>query len=898
MKKILSFFLVLCMLITSIPMLVLPVFAEGDDEVNVLQEYNFIDEFGPGVTYTISEIYKNQPLAEGVGPFGTDEEYLEWLLSDGVFAVNQGESNWKIGEFDVATGAIDPFTRLAFGAGDNAQGRHDMNWVVTESVYERLTRSYVETGSPSGGSIWNGNGIWHLHAGSHYLGANGIDNVTPTDLAFGRMTTSGTGFYTAIQYTVADAGTYGVKMNAFSEYSAGGHAVAIFKNNELVWPIGAAKKNQNSWFQTSRMTNTDTLNTLLTSFNVKVEAGDKISFVVGKAGDALVWAPVLMRLEGAPIYVSIADPDGINTNSYKVKPNTEFTIPTYEGDKIFFGWDADGDGSADYADGATITVGEDSITLNALILKPSKFYDQRPYWDANNEQVVHQGDWVFGAWDKTTGEFLPVQYYSNPFVSISGSGPWGAGAPSMYSPAREGLFAMTGTLDYEGGYVGEKAEGNYVASLQYTATYNGTAQVDFDQLSIGRELNDKEDATPSAIVAGFAIYVDNVKVWPADGKEYYWFDSSKVMADAENGGIYEERNISCDFRTAMMEDGSWPFPVTLEDVAIGSVIDIRAVRGTPYNWAFYIRPTVSFSELAETPVVSSTSVDIEEDFTLNIFTSILGKEEGSTPAMEYWTSKPSAIALQNGGKQLELVGEVNGMYKFAYEGLAAKNMADVIYVRPYTVNETTGGQYGEVTEVSIQKYAEAALGKNEKLDELLVAMLNYGADAQSLFFHNTNNLANANIKTLAPELADVKADLGAIVDSYAHAEGEVRINDAALLMGTDIGMKYVMNLVEGATTYELEYSKNADFSESTTIAMVETKGNGGVQMKGIYNIKFAELQDVFYVRPVVDGEAGATLTYSVESYVLRISDVTSNNGLYHAAMSLACFGQKLAAYMA
>ena len=116
MKKLLSFFLVLCMLITAVPALMLPVFAE-DDEVTVLQEYNFIEEFGPGVSYTISELYKNQPLEEGKAPFETDEEYLEWLLSDGVFAVDQGESNWKVGEFDVATGALDLFTRLAFVEG-------------------------------------------------------------------------------------------------------------------------------------------------------------------------------------------------------------------------------------------------------------------------------------------------------------------------------------------------------------------------------------------------------------------------------------------------------------------------------------------------------------------------------------------------------------------------------------------------------------------------------------------------------------------------------------------------------------------------------------------------------------------------------------------------------------
>ncbi|MBQ8351278.1 MAG: hypothetical protein IJY20_04455 [Clostridia bacterium] len=891
MKKFLSFFLVLCMLISAVPALLLPVFAEdtGDDEVKVLAEYSFIEEFAPGITYTVSENEKNNPI--GGTPFASNEEYLEWLLSDGVFAVGQGDSNWKVGEYDVKTGVLDLFSRLAFGTGDTADG-HDMNWVVTESVYERLATNYVESGSPSGGSIWNGNGIWHLHAGSNWKAENGIiEKATP--LAPGRITTSGTGFYSAIQYTVAEKGTYGVQLGAFSESATNGHVLAIMVNGEPVWPLGAQKTNSRTWYSTATAT-LDKINTALIPLAIKLNAGDKVSFVVGNSGDAVVIEPIMRRLEGMPIYVSLSDPNGPNTASYKVAPNSTFVIPTYQGDNIFFGWDSNGDGAVDYGDGAEIAVGEDGITLNAVILEPSKFYDEKPYWDETAQEVVFPGDWSLGVWDKTTGEYLPVQYHNKPFITPVQGGPWNTTGGGMYDTERPGVIVSTGTLDYEGGYTGDKEEGNYITAIQYTAAYNGTVSLDFEQFIIKRELNTSEASEPAPIQAGFAVYVDGEKVWPEGENEYYWFSSADVLAESENGGIFDGLSGQCDFLTEMTKAGTWPFPLQIEDVSLGSVIDIRAVRGNPYNWGFYLRPTATFTALDETPTVSHTSVDIAEDFTLNIYANVLGIEEGSGVGMEYWTSNPSAAALMNGGKKLELIAEENGLYKFAYAGLTAKQMTDTIYVRAYTTDKETGEEkaYGTVEAVSIQQYAMAAMGQNATLDNLLIAMLNYGSEAQTLFGYKTDNRANA---LLDKDQRAQSADVSALVDSYSQSGEDNKIKYVSLLLGTDIGMKYVIDVVEGAETYELEYSKNADFTDSTKIPMTLTKE--GLEMKAIYNISFSELQDVFYVRVIIDGEEGATLTYSVESYVLRISDECSD-GMYNAAMALAYLGQALEAYKA
>lgn len=884
MKRSLSLFLVLCMLLAAVPALVLPVLAE-DSDVTVLEEHKFITEFPTELTYTISENKKNEPI--GRDAFADDDSYQEWLLSDGVFAIDQGNSNWKLGEFDTATGGLELFARVAFFASDMAAS-HDVNWAVTESAYQKLTQEYIKNGSQA--SIWGGCALWHAFMGTVWRQENGLATSTNT-IQYGRVTNSGSGHVTAIQYTVPEDGAWGMQIGAVSESSGNGHAIAIFVNDKLVWPTTGTAGAVNTWYAFTKTTTTEMLNTILRPLAMNLKAGDKVSFVTGKTGDAMYWEPIMQKLEGVPLYLTLSDPYGSNTQNIKVTSGQTVTLPTYEGDLIFFGWDADGDGTADYADGATITIGETAPTLTAVILKPSKFYEQLPTWDANNEVVLIPGDWAFGAYEKATGNYLPGQYCVAPFVATTSGGPWGTGAPALYDSARTGIVVANNTLTYGSGHTFDKEEGSYIASLQYTAAYNGSLALDFDALTIKRELNENETPDAAPIVGGIAIYMDGEKVWPTEG-EYYWFDSSVVLANEENKGIFSGRSDVCDFYALMKADGTWPFPLNIDGVEMGDVLDIRVVRGTPYNWYFDIRPTVMYTKLNETPMVSATSVDLAENFDLNIYANILFKNDDSTVKMEYWLTKPSETALANGGKALELVGEENGLYKFTYKGLTAKQMTDVIYVRPYTEN-ANGGAYGAVAAVSIRDYALSAMGRDDKLDDLLVAMLNYGSDAQNLFGYADDDLANAS---LTESQKGMTCDQDKINSVYARGEGDTPIRSASLILGNSIGMKYTVDLVEGATTYELEVSKNADFSDSTKLTMIATAE--GKEMKAIYNVKLGDMKDTFYVRAVVDGTAGATLTYSVDSYIIRINEASSDDATWHMTMTLACLQQKLAAYQA
>ena len=380
----------------------------------------------------------------------------------------------------------------------------------------------------------------------------------------------------------------------------------------------------------------------------------------------LLPAAMPVMAEEDAIYVTLVDTEESNTVSYEVAPNSTFTLPLYNGgETLFYGWDADGDGMIDYADGATMAIGEESVTLH-MIHGSSKFHEQLPYWDETKDVVVYPGDWMYGLWKKSTNEYLPARYYSTPFVSANYS-VWGNGG-GLYVNSLLGTIAASGNLDYEGGYTGDVGEGDYIISLQYTATRDGNIALNFEQLTIGRELLLSEELTASAFLVGFAVYVDGVKVWPSEGeKEYYWFDSSKVMADAENGGIYEERSVQCDFHTKMLEDATWPFPLDLGTIADSEVVDIRIVTGDPYSRMLNVRPAVFYAD-EKAPIVGNFGNDFCWAFyerTGELTISGKGDMPNQTTASRPWDAYKDEI------KSVVFSDGITAVGSYAFDGYGA-----------------------------------------------------------------------------------------------------------------------------------------------------------------------------------------------------------------------------------
>lgn len=143
--------------------------------------------------------------------------------------------------------------------------------------------------------------------------------------------------------------------------------------------------------------------------------------------------------------------------------------------------------------------------------------------------------------------------------------------------------------------------------------------------------------------------------------------------------------------------------------------------------------------------------------------------------------------------ELGLVSEDNPSIVILPVPMIAPQMADTITIHV----ETTDGKVGGTQDFSIRQYGEAIINGNfsSAAKNLAKHMLNYGAEAQTYFNYNTDDLANVNIGAL--ELESVPAP------------GE---NDKATLEGEVAGIKaYGTNLVlNSKTTLRFYFSLTGD----------------------------------------------------------------------------------------
>ena len=301
---------------------------------------------------------------------------------------------------------------------------------------------------------------------------------------------------------------------------------------------------------------------------------------------------------------------------------------------------------------------------------------------------------------------------------------------------------------------------------------------------------------------------------------------------------------------------------------------------------------MTYTELSTAAAIVADSVTVGKNIGLNFYAQGISLAENSMVGLEYFTTEPGAD-FAGGIKMGAGEAGIGGTYKFSYTGLAAKQMADTIWVRPYV--ETDGNVvYGAVTAHSVRGYADRALkGNDAVLNRLLVALLNYGTNAQSLLDYNRENLANANLSSADKQVPEL--DPTTLDNAYAQSGTDGKITSVALILDNQLGFKFLTAKKDGATNYKLEIADNASFTGAQTIDMVATED--GDEYKAIAYLSYADLGKTWYVRVTVDGTAGATLTYNVDAYMVRMLD-EATDGLYYLMCALDQLKLAVAAYLA
>ena len=116
-----------------------------------------------------------------------------------------------------------------------------------------------------------------------------------------------------------------------------------------------------------------------------------------------------------------------------------------------------------------------------------------------------------------------------------------------------------------------------------------------------------------------------------------------------------------------------------------------------------------------------------------------------------------------------------GRYIAHSQGINAKYLGDTVYLACYAELSDGSYVYTKLAPYSPVQYATSQLknSTNVQLKQLVAAMLNYGAEAQLFFGHNTDNLANATLTDEQKALPEVYREdmVGAVPAASAEKQG-------------------------------------------------------------------------------------------------------------------------------
>ena len=720
----------------------------------------------------------------------------------------------------------------------------------------------------------------------------------------------------AYAFAAPSAGYVNVTIDNVTADPTSNDYMAVFVGGIMVWPTaGGSYTNVGDWHRCLDSIN-DTDLTLLN--RLFVEKGEKIEVMI-KAGEfaGAVYAAASVEyvdmFDASQLYIKLPNPVA------QVVPavaGERVTLPEYAGSGAFLGWDADGDGVVDYADGQSFTMPNETVRLMPIMAAATTFHTNLPGYTANNG-VSFNGGWKAGIYDIGAGKFIPFNYGQSAEVRFSfNNNAWGDTC-GMYS---NGRFAMSNKV-----MLGER----YNVAVQYTAEMSGNITVDFASLQLQRETNPSD---PYGYVSGgFAIYHNGVKIAPVDA-EYYYYKSANSYAPSNNPVPTDEGNLLAMFRA----DGELNL-----DVKKGDTIEVRAFKDDGASRMFIINPTINYNEVPSKPIVTGggvtvgqvplkhgyyatniltanqtfefiddNSVEYVEGFTLDIYASLnaprtdyvkgdAGEEGFKIPygvLMMYYNEKGEfgmvpATWVQDNTAEGAFFADVDFMFRLP--AVSAKDISTNYIVMPLIIYEDGSTypnvedtmQYGDIRDLlmlmqeegelfSVSKYATLVLESPETDNEMKKtagALLNYAAAANEYFDVEPFEFLVPDEMPVLPSITPKD------VYNLTEFDGKAEISGATLVVEETISMRIYVDSTANISGWALQMDEDASFETPRNLKDLVLKRNSNGKYYVDVEIPTVNFGDAFYFR-VVDqngDQQSGVLTYSVESYVARMQGTGS-----------------------
>ena len=310
--------------------------------------------------------------------------------------------------------------------------------------------------------------------------------------------------------------------------------------------------------------------------------------------------------------------------------------------------------------------------------------------------------------------------------------------------------------------------------------------------------------------------------------------------------------------------------------------------------------------------LKAPTLEFKDMITVNAFFTAENIQDVVEMGMITYSYKSSVVSVETAEHKIPGATyiESSGRYLATSQGIHAKYLGDTVYLAVYAKLTDGTYVYTVLAPYSPVQYATSQLNNSTdtKLKQLCAAMLNYGAEAQLFFGHNTGSLANASLTAAQKALPEsYRADMVAAVPAASAAKQGQFANNQGFAKRTPsisfegafcINYFFTPNYApdNGITLYYWnaeDYNANSVLSTANATGKIKLVGSGTSQYSGVISgISAKDLSKAVYVCAAY--KSGGTvwtsgvLGYSIGAYCS--SQASKGAAVSNLAMATAVYG--------
>ena len=390
------------------------------------------------------------------------------------------------------------------------------------------------------------------------------------------------------------------------------------------------------------------------------------------------------------------------------------------------------------------------------------------------------------------------------------------------------------------------------------------------------------------------------------GDNNNWYMAQSYIGET-SGKLY---HTSTGAGEKMLIPGNVKVTMTLVENADGT-LTLSYVTDTP------VQPPVDAS-VKPTLTLKSPTLEFKDMITVNAFYTAENTQDVVEMGMITYSSKVTTVNIATAEHVIPgaTYVESSGRYYSCSQGIHAKYLGDTVYLAIYAKLKDGTYAYSKLAGYSAVQYATSQLknSTDTALKQLVVAMLNYGAEAQLYFGHNTTALANSSLTAEQKALAEAyRADMVKTVASPSTMKQGVFVNNSgfssrkpaisfegAFCINYFFTPKYAPE--SGITLYywnASSYNRAGVLTVANATGSIKLEGSGTGEYRGdITGIAAKALSEAVYVAAVYENGGtswtSGVLGYSIGSYCS--SQASKGGDIAALAKATAVYGYHAKAY--